>query len=156
MTRRFLKQQLSYPAILLAGMVFSVGAAQAQEASTQPNYLPQPGHSEAVPIGAVSVTIRKPSGDAARDAEALDTVQRLAAVLEGETFDLIQMTRLLARMEREAAVAKVDYDLLPLGANAVRLRLLVDAAPRSTAGNLPKGVLADSGYAVRLPHPLQE
>lgn len=151
MTRRVPKQQIRQAVILLAGVVLSVGAAQAQDASTQPNYLPQPGHSEAVPIGAVSVTIRKPSGEPARDAEALAIVQRLAAVLEGEAFDLIRVTRLLARMEKEAAVAKVDYDLLPLGANAVRLRLLVDATARSAAGNVPKGVLAGTGALADVP-----
>lgn len=117
----------------------------AQEASTQPNYLPQPGHSESVPIEAVSVSLRTSSGDKARDTEALATVKRLAAALEGENFDLIRVTRLLRQIEQNAAVRKLDYDLLPLGANAVRIRLLVDAAPRQAGQSLPKGVLAGDG-----------
>lgn len=119
--------------------------AFAQEASTQPNYLPQPGHSESVPIGAVSLTLRTSSGDKARDGEALANVRKLAADLQGENFDLILVTRIIARIERQAAVRKVDYDLLPLGANAVRIRLLVDAAPKQTGEALPQGVLAGDG-----------
>lgn len=139
---------LRWAAGLLAGTVLSSPQALAQEASTQPNYLPQPGHSESVPIGAVSVTLRTSSGDTARDAEALHVVRTLAATLQGETFDLIRVTRLLRQIEREAAVRRLDYDLLPLGANAVRIRLLVDAAPQGDGPALPKGVLAGDGGAL--------
>lgn len=126
---------------LAAGAALAAGSALAQEASTQPNYLPQPGHAEHVPIGALSVVLRSSSGDTARDAEALAAVRRLAALLQGEDFDLIRLSRLLVQIERQAAVSKVGYELLPLGANAIRLRLLVDAAPPQAGETLPSGVL---------------
>jgi len=135
-------------AALLAGAALCCSAASAQEASTQPNYLPQPGHSANVPIAAVSVRLRTSSGDTARDAEAIAAVRKRAAILEGETFDLIRVTRLLRQIERDAAVRRLDYDLLPLGANAVRIRLLVDAAPKDAGPALPTGVLAGDGGAL--------
>lgn len=139
---------LRWTAVLFTGAVLSSTQAHAQEASTQPNYLPQPGHSESVPIGAVSVKLRTSSGEKARDAEALGAVQKLAANLQGENFDLIRVTRLLRQIERQAAVRKLDYDLLPLGANAMHIRLLVDAAPTEEAQALPKGVLVGEGGAL--------
>ena len=142
MRRGVLKHRARAAAAVLVAVILTSAVARAQEASTQPNYLPQPGHSENVPIAALSVEIKTPSGDAARDAEAVATVQRLAAALVGQNFDVIRVTRLIARIESDTSVRRVSYDLLPLGANAVRLRLLVDAAPKQLADKLPQGVLA--------------
>ena len=59
-----------------------------------------------------------------------------------EPFSIIETMRVTARMEREAAVSRVEYRLLPKGANAVSIQFLVDAAPaRKADEGLPKGVL---------------
>lgn len=139
-TRRCLLSHCAAAAFLF-GVGLACGVAQAQEASTQPNYQPQAGHAEGVPVGAVEVRLRRSSGDSVRDADAVATVGRLANEIEGENFSLIIVSRLIRRMEKAAAVGKVSFDLLPLGANAARIRFLVDAAAEAEAEVLPKGVL---------------
>lgn len=142
MRLRFLRR----PAIAATGFLLAVAlvpaGSLAQEASTQPNYLPQPGRGENVPIGALSVELRRSSGDKTRDSEAMAMAQRIAANIVGQDYDPILLARLIARIEAEASIRKVDYDLLPLGANAVRLRLLVDAEVQEVKDNRPRGLLA--------------
>ncbi len=128
-------------ALLLATAPAS-GTALAQEASTHPINLPQSLQAEGVPVDQVSVRLRVSGGSIAREEAALAAVRTLAAELEGEPFSAIATRRLIQRMERDAAVLKVDYRLLPRGANALRLRFEVDTAPADEAGKgLPEGVL---------------
>lgn len=114
----------------------------AQETSSQPNYLTQPRQAEGVSIESVRVTLRKTSGDKARDSQARAAVQRLADKLPGTSFSSIELARLTATMAKAAAVARVDYRLLPQGANAVRVEFIVDAAPPAQKSEGPSGVLA--------------
>jgi hypothetical protein len=114
--------------------------ALAQESSTHPNYLTQSGQAEDVPVESVIARLAKSSGSNAQDAAALDAVRRLAGNLPGSRFSMIEMSRLVARMEKAVSVARVSYRLLPAGANLVRVELLVDAAPKPDAGTARQGV----------------
>jgi hypothetical protein len=126
---------------VFAGLALASDLALAQEASTHPNNLPQAMQAEGVPVDQVSVRLRA-SGGASQDEAALAAVRRLAAELEGEPFSAIGTRRIIARMEREAAVRKVEYRLLPQGANALRILFTVDAAPLKKAEEgLPEGIL---------------
>jgi hypothetical protein len=128
-------------AVLLA-TALAGGQALAQEASTHPSNLPQAMQAEGVPVDRVSVRLRASGGSSAQDEAALAAVRKLAAELEGEPFSAIATRRVVQRMEREAAVRRVEYRLLPQGANALRLQFLVDAAPaEDTDKGLPEGVL---------------
>ncbi len=119
----------------------AVGPAHAQETSAQPNYLTQPRQAEGVDIDSVVVTLRTTSGNTARDAEALATVRALADGLPGTRFSTIELARLTAAMTRAAAIARVDYRLLPAGANALRIAFLVDAMPQAADDAGPSGML---------------
>ena len=114
---------------VLAMAALAGGHALAQEASTHPSNLPQSMQAEGVPVESVSVQLRTSGGSPEQDAAALAAVRKLGAALEGEPFSAIETRRAVARMEREAGVRKVEYRLLPQGANAVRIQFLVDAAP---------------------------
>ena len=128
---------------VLAAAALCGGAAQAQEASTHPSNLPQARQAEGVPVDSVSIRIRTSGGSRAQDDAALAAVRSIARELEGNSFSIIETMRAVARMERDASVARVDYRLLPQGANAVRIQFLIDAAVSKKADqNLPKGVLA--------------
>lgn len=129
-------------AVLAAAAGLAAAPALAQESSTQPNFLPQPRQAEGVPVEQVLVRRAKGSGDAARDEAALAAVRRIASPLAGQPFSMIETMRLIRVMERDAAVARVAYRLLPAGFNSIRLEFLVDAAPRPKTEALPKGVLA--------------
>lgn len=131
---------LPLAALLLAAVPCT--AARAQEASTQPNYITQPRQAEGVDVDSVIVRLRSPSGDAARDAEAIATARRLLAPLAGTGFSSIETARLVARVTEAAAVARVEYRLLPAGANAVRVEFLVDAQAPDAGPQGPSGVLA--------------
>lgn len=131
---------LPLAALLLAAVPFT--AARAQEASTQPNYITQPRQAEGVDVDSVIVRLRRPSGDAARDEKAVATARSLLAPLAGTGFSSIETARLVARVTEAAAVARVDYRLLPAGANAVRVEFLVDAQAPDGGAALPSGVLA--------------
>lgn len=113
----------------------------AQEASTHPSNLPLARQAEGVQIDSVSVKLRASGGETEQDNTALTVVQSLAAELEGEPFSAVETIRLISRMEREATVRKVDYRLLPQGANALRIQFLVDAAPKPEGEGLPTGIL---------------
>lgn len=126
-------------AILLAAL--SSGPAIAQETSSQPNYLTQARQAEGVNIDSVLVKLKTASGDTPRDSEALTTVRKLGSSLPGTSFSSIELARLLSRMQKAASVAKVDYRLLPAGANAVRVEFLVDAAQPAKQGTGPTGLL---------------
>ncbi len=127
---------------MLAMAALTGGHALAQEASTHPSNLPQSMQAEGVPVDSVSVRLRTSGGNAEQDAATLAAVRRLGAALEGEPFSAIVVRRAVARMEREASVRKVDYRLLPRGANAVRIEFLVDAAPgRKEGEGVPSGIL---------------
>jgi len=130
---------------LLAALLLAAApcpAARAQEASTQPNYITQPRQAEGVDVDSVLVRLRTSSGDAARDEEALATARRLLAPLAGTGFSSIETARLVARVARAAAVSRLDYRLLPAGANAVRVEFLVDAKAPAEAPPAASGVLA--------------
>lgn len=128
---------------LLFAAAMSGGEALAQEASTHPSNLPQARQAEGVPVESVSIRLRAPAERGAQDEAILATLRGIAAELEGNPFNLIETARAVARMEREASVARVDYRLLPAGTNALRILFLVDAAPSSKKSeDLPKGVLA--------------
>jgi hypothetical protein len=140
MRRNVFRSSVGLAALVSAAMFG--GAAQAQEASTHPSNLPQARQAEGVPVESVSVRIKSSGGDAAQDDAALAAVRRIATDLEGSPFSIIETMRVTARMEREAAVSRVEYRLLPKGANAVSIQFLVDAAPaRKADEGLPKGVL---------------
>jgi hypothetical protein len=127
---------------VLAMAALAGGHALAQEASTHPSNLPQSMQAEGVPVESVSVQLRTSGGSPEQDAAALAAVRKLGAALEGERFSAIVARRAVARMEREAGVRKVDYRLLPQGANAVRIQFLVDAAPgREEGEGVPSGIL---------------
>lgn len=129
-------------ALLAAALLLPAGAARAQEASTHPSNLPQALQAEGVPVEQVSVALRSSAGAAEQDETALAAVRRIAATLAGDPFSAIETMRAVARMEREAAVRKVAYRLLPQGANAVRIQFLVDAAPAAPKEpGLPSGIL---------------
>ena len=133
--------------IVRAALAASVAAwlghasAVAQEASTHPSNLPQPGQAEGVRVDAVSVELRASGGSSAQDEAALAAVRRIAAELEGSPFSTIDVMRAAARMERIAAVRKVAFRLLPQGAGALRLLFLVDAAPEKKGEGAPSGIL---------------
>jgi hypothetical protein len=116
--------------------------ALAQEASTHPNYLTQSRQAEDVPIDSVTARLSKSSGSTAQDTAALETVRALANDLPGNRFSMIEVSRLVTRMERETSVARVSYRLLPAGANSLRIEFLVDAAPKPRAEDLPTGLFA--------------
>ncbi len=126
---------------MLFAASLACGPALSQESSTQPNFLPQPRQAEEVPIDAVSVDLRNSSGSAERDQEALAIVRRIAAALPGDRFSSIELARLVTRMEQEAAVAGVQYRLLPAGANSLRIAFRVDAAPKGAEEAEPEGIL---------------
>ena len=119
----------------------SGGEALAQEASTHPSNLPQARQAEGVPVESVAIRIRTPAGG--QDKAILAALRTIAADLEGNAFSMIEAARVVVRMQREAAVARVDYRLLPAGANAVRILFLVDMAPSGKSDqDLPTGILA--------------
>jgi hypothetical protein len=126
---------------VLAAASLMGGQAAAQEASTHPSNLPQAGQAEGVPVGGVSVKLRTSGGGRQQDGAAMATVRKLAAELEGAPFNRIETMRVVRRMEREAGIRKVDYRLLPQGANAVRIQFLVDVAAKEEDEALPTGVL---------------
>lgn len=68
--------------------------------------------------------------------------EKIGSEIIGTAFSSIETARLLARMAQAAAVARVDYRLLPAGANAVRVEFLVDAAAPAREATGPSGVLA--------------
>lgn len=127
--------------ILCLAVVLPGWPALAQESSTHPNYLPQSRQAEDVPIESVAANLASSSGSRARDEAALEAVRKLAVGLPGTRFSMIEISNLLARMERETPVASVTYRLLPAGSNSVRIEFLVDAAPESGAGTFPQGLL---------------
>jgi hypothetical protein len=127
---------------VLAMAALAGGDVLAQESSTHPSNLPQSMQAEGVPVESVSVQLRTSGGSPEQNAAALAVVRKLGAALEGEPFSAIVARRAVARMEREAGVRKVDYRLLPQGANAVRIQFLVDAAPgRKEGEGVPSGIL---------------
>jgi hypothetical protein len=127
---------------VLAMAALAGGDVLAQESSTHPSNLPQSMQADGVPVESVSVQLRTSGGSPEQDAAALAVVRKLGAALEGEPFSAIVARRAVARMEREAGVRKVDYRLLPQGANAVRIQFLVDAAPgRKEGEGVPSGIL---------------
>ncbi len=98
--------------------------------------------AEGVPVDQVTVRLRTSGGGTAQDEAALAAVLKLAVELEGEPFSAIATRRVIARMEREATVSRVEFRLLPQGANALRIQFLVDAAPsKGKDEGLPTGVL---------------
>ena len=136
---RLVRGSLAAACVLAAAL--AVGPAHAQETSSQPNYLTQPRQAEGVDIDSVVVKLRTTSGDTARDAQALATVRALADGLPGTGVSTIELARLTNAMTKAAAIARVDYRLLPAGANALRVEFLVDAAPPVAADAGPSGVL---------------
>lgn len=128
-------------AALLIAAALPGWPALAQETSTQPNYLPQPLRAEDLPIDSVIVRLAKSSGSEAQDEAALAAARQVAAILPGTRFSMIEMSRLVVRMEREADVARVTYRLLPAGANSVRVEFAVEAAPKPKAEQAPEGIL---------------
>lgn len=118
------------------------GPALAQEASTHPGNLTQALQAEGVPIEEVLVTLRKSGGSASEDEAALAAVRKLAAELASEPFTAVTVRRVLAGMEREPGVGRVEYRLLPQGATALRIQFLVDTTLVEGAGEARReGVL---------------
>jgi hypothetical protein len=117
-------------AAVLAATALAGLPAHAQEASSHPNYLTQSRPADDVPIAAVVVRVATPSGDPARDAEALAAVESATAGLAGSRFSTIELAALIRRLEADPAIARVTYRLLPAGANAVRVAFAV--APVAT------------------------
>jgi hypothetical protein len=122
-------------ALGLAALIFALPAF-AQEASSHPNYLTQSRPADDVPIATVVVRVTAPSGDAARDAEALATVEDATAALSGTRFSTIEFAALIRRLEADPAIARVTYRLLPDGANAVRVAF--DVAPSTAIAKAPE------------------
>lgn len=127
--------------VLLLAFALTDRPALAQENSSRPNYIPQSGQAQDLPIEGVAARLAKTSGSASQDAAALAAVQRLAAGLPGNRLGPLEISRLVARMEQEAAVARVDYQLLPSGVNGVQIVFNVDAAPQQKAAVAPSGIL---------------
>lgn len=125
----------------MAAAALSVWPALAQETSTQPNYLPQARQAEDVPIDSTVVRLAQSSNEGGQDEAAVAAVKQIAAILPDSRFSMIEMSRLIARMEREAAVASVSYRLLPAGPNSVRVEFSVIAAAKAKTEAGPEGIL---------------
>jgi hypothetical protein len=127
---------------LLAALVLASDGALAQEASTHPSNLPLAIQAEGIRVDRVSVVLRNSGGNTAQDSAALSIVRKLAAELADEPFSAVATRRIVAQMEREATVRRVEFRLLPQGAGALGIQFLVDAAPaKKVEDGLPKGVL---------------
>ncbi len=126
-------------AVMVAAL--SGGPALAQESSSHPNYLPQSLQADDVPIDSVIVRLSKSSGDSGQDEVALAAARKFAAFLTGRGFNPIEVSKVVARITREAAVARVTYRLLPDGPNGIRVLFLVDAAAKPRGEGAPEGIL---------------
>ena len=124
-------------------LAFAAAMRMAQEASTQPRYLPHPGTGRGRPIGCRDASsCARRAATRQRDAGALGSRARLAAASRANLQLPPGDATVGAHASASRRRARSDYRLLPLGANAVRIEFLVDAAPHeTTARALPKGVL---------------
>ncbi|CAH1674035.1 conserved hypothetical protein [Hyphomicrobiales bacterium] len=127
----------------LAAALCSIPKASAQDGgSTRPTVLPLSGEAEGAPIAAVTVRLRKASGNASRDRAALEAARRIAATMTSAPYSWARTQRILTELTRQDAIAGADYRVLEAEPQlAVRLEFEIDAAAVKEAKPARTGVL---------------
>lgn len=116
--------------------------AEAQDVSAaRPAVLPLPGEAEGAGIGAVSVRLRKSSGNAERDATAQATARRLTQSLGGSEFSATEARRILAQLIAEETISDAEFYLLPSAPQTgITLVFDIDATSGPKAKREPTGL----------------
>ncbi|MGL6209748.1 MAG: alginate export family protein [Paracoccaceae bacterium] len=129
----------AFVAAMVAMVLLMAGPAQSQTYATDPY--------QDRPVGAVTVTIANPSGDAAFNDRITDAVRSGLAVFPGSRFSEDRVTFAIGAARRNPAISAVEYELLPGTAGdvdvAVRVTLADAGKPAAGKGYVLTGERAE-------------